>query len=122
MSDRFLCIRAKKAALLRSFVLIHTRSYKLKSEAAPKQSAKSRHLLNMGINYLYRCVLYLFCTSDHSQTDLRIPRSYGAMIVFANYLLELRQWDSSKAAYMRFPAWLQEHREITTLLTRRTLD
>ncbi|THG97465.1 hypothetical protein EW026_g4541 [Hermanssonia centrifuga] len=72
--------------------------YKLKVDASEKGSAKQRKLLNLGINYLYR---------------------YGTLIVFANYLIELREQDGPTAS---FPDWLREHREITKLLSRRSLD
>ncbi|GJE96251.1 inositol hexakisphosphate-domain-containing protein [Phanerochaete sordida] len=73
--------------------------YKLKVDAAEKGSAKQRKLLNLGINYLYR---------------------YGTLIVFANYLIEMRERDDGPE--ISFPDWLHEHREITRLLTRRSLD
>jgi len=73
--------------------------YKLKVDAAEKGSAKQRKLLNLGINYLYR---------------------YGALIVFANYLIEMREREDGPE--VSFPDWLHEHREITRLLSRRTLD
>ena len=44
---------------------------------------------------------------------------YGTLIVFANYLIEMREQDGPEVS---FPAWLREHREITKLLSRRTLD
>lgn len=73
--------------------------YKLKVDAAPKGSEKQRKLLNLGINYLYR---------------------YGTLIVFANYLIEMRE--SKDDVQVSFPDWLHEHREITRLLSRRSLD
>ncbi|THH28320.1 hypothetical protein EUX98_g5857 [Antrodiella citrinella] len=72
--------------------------YKLKVDTSEKGSAKQMKLLNLGINYLYR---------------------YGTLIVFANYLIEMRQHDAKEVS---FPAWLHERREITTLLSRRSLD
>ncbi|KAJ3567855.1 hypothetical protein NP233_g6086 [Leucocoprinus birnbaumii] len=72
--------------------------YKLKAEACEKGSAKERNLRNIAVNYLYR---------------------YGTLIVFANYLIETRERGGSAA---RFPEWLHEHREITKLLERRSLD
>ncbi|KAH9856633.1 inositol hexakisphosphate-domain-containing protein [Lenzites betulinus] len=72
--------------------------YKLKVEACEKGSAKHRKLMDIGVNYLYR---------------------YGTLIVFANYLIEMREGKSDEAS---FPAWLQERREITMLLGRRSLD
>jgi hypothetical protein len=44
---------------------------------------------------------------------------YGVLIVFANYLLERRFGETSQDT---FPEWLSEHREITKLLGRRSLD
>ncbi|EJD06892.1 uncharacterized protein FOMMEDRAFT_75682 [Fomitiporia mediterranea MF3/22] len=74
--------------------------YKLKIEALPKGSDKQKKLMNLGVNYLY-----------------------GTLIVFANYLIELKeltaQGDASSMA--SFPVWLKERREITTILGRRTL-
>ncbi|KAI0783947.1 inositol hexakisphosphate-domain-containing protein [Irpex lacteus] len=72
--------------------------YKLKVDACEKGSAKQKKLLNLGINYLYR---------------------YGTLIVFANYLIEMQEREEQAST---FPDWLHEHREITTLLSRRTLD
>ncbi|KAI9061062.1 hypothetical protein FKP32DRAFT_1576534 [Trametes sanguinea] len=71
--------------------------YKLKVEACEKGSAKHRKLMDIGVNYLYR---------------------YGALIVFANYLIEMREGKEE----VSFPAWLEERREITMLLGRRSLD
>ncbi|KAF5359127.1 hypothetical protein D9756_003293 [Leucocoprinus leucothites] len=72
--------------------------YKLKTEACEKGSAKERNLRNITVNYLYR---------------------YGTLIVFANYLIEARERGGPAAT---FPEWLHEHREITKLLERRSLD
>ncbi|EPQ54220.1 hypothetical protein GLOTRDRAFT_116807 [Gloeophyllum trabeum ATCC 11539] len=72
--------------------------YKLKVQASDKGSAKWRKLFNLGVNYLYR---------------------YGMLIVFANYLIESRERTGSGTT---FPAWLREHREITKLLEKRSLD
>ncbi|OCH86618.1 hypothetical protein OBBRIDRAFT_890367 [Obba rivulosa] len=72
--------------------------YKLKVNACEKGSAKQRKLMDLGVNYLYR---------------------YGALIVFANYLIEMKE---SQGPEITFPAWLRERREITTLLGRRSLD
>ncbi|KAI0701909.1 inositol hexakisphosphate-domain-containing protein [Cerioporus squamosus] len=71
--------------------------YKLKVEACEKGSAKQRKLMDLGVNYLYR---------------------YGTLIVFANYLVEMREGQSE----VSFPEWLQTRREITMLLGRRSLD
>jgi hypothetical protein len=45
---------------------------------------------------------------------------YGVLIVFANYLIERRFGEASQDT--TFPEWLSEHREITKLLGRRSLD
>ena len=42
---------------------------------------------------------------------------YGMLIVFANYLIEMRESTSST-----FEEWMKEHREIAKLLQRRSLD
>jgi len=44
---------------------------------------------------------------------------YGTLIVFANYLIEMRE---KQGLGVTFPEWLHEHREITKLLERRSLD
>ncbi|KAJ8072929.1 hypothetical protein PM082_016489 [Marasmius tenuissimus] len=71
--------------------------YKLKAEACEKGSKKEMQLRNITVNYLYR---------------------YGTLIVFANYLIEMRE----RGEETRFPTWLEEHREIAKLLGRRSLD
>lgn len=43
---------------------------------------------------------------------------YGTLIVFANYLIEMREGKTD----VSFPEWLQTRREITMLLGRRSLD
>ncbi|KAK2460946.1 hypothetical protein APHAL10511_007416 [Amanita phalloides] len=72
--------------------------YKLKVQALEKGSAKERKLHAITVNYLYR---------------------YGALIAFANYLIEMGE---SQGPDVTFPEWLREHREITNLLERRSLD
>ncbi|KAI0749707.1 inositol hexakisphosphate-domain-containing protein [Daedaleopsis nitida] len=72
--------------------------YKLKVSACEKGSAKQRKLMDLGVNYLYR---------------------YGTLIVFANYLIEMRE---AKTEEVSFPEWLQTRREITMLLGRGSLD
>ncbi|KAF8176691.1 inositol hexakisphosphate-domain-containing protein [Mycena galopus ATCC 62051] len=57
-----------------------------------KGTVKEHKLRNVTVNYLYR---------------------YGSLIVFANYLIEPQ---------VTFTDWLKEHREITKLLGRRSLD
>lgn len=44
---------------------------------------------------------------------------YGTLIAFANYLLEMKE---SLEPEVTFQQWLREHREITKLLERRSLD
>ncbi len=45
---------------------------------------------------------------------------YGTLIVFANYLIEMRQ--SREGPEATFPEWLRKHREIAMLLSRTSLD
>ncbi|KAG1838839.1 inositol hexakisphosphate-domain-containing protein [Suillus tomentosus] len=73
--------------------------YKIKVEALEKGSAKQRKLMDVAVNYLYR---------------------YGTLIVFANYLIELREMQGRETR--GFSDWLREHREIAKLLGRRSLD
>jgi len=73
--------------------------YKLKVATSEKGSAKQRKLMSMGVNYLYR---------------------YGMLIVFANYLIEMREGTNANDA--TFEQWMGEHREITNLLQRRSLE
>jgi len=72
--------------------------YKLKVDACERGSLKEQKLRNITVNYLYR---------------------YGTLIVFANYLIEVQEEEGPQVT---FPEWLQEHREITKLLGRRSLD
>lgn len=73
--------------------------YKVKVEALEKGSVKQRKLMDVAVNYLYR---------------------YGTLIVFANYLIELREMQGRETR--GFSDWLREHREIAKLLGRRSLD
>ncbi|KAG2117755.1 inositol hexakisphosphate-domain-containing protein [Suillus clintonianus] len=73
--------------------------YKLKVESLEKGSAMQRKLMNVAVNYLYR---------------------YGLLIVFANYLIEIREMQGRETR--GFSDWLREHREIAKLLGRRSLD
>ncbi|KAF7336949.1 hypothetical protein MVEN_02131300 [Mycena venus] len=73
--------------------------YKLKVDACEKGTAKEQKLRNVTVNYLYR---------------------YGSLIVFANYLIGLQ--DKGGEPQVIFTDWLKEHREITKLLGRRSLD
>ncbi|KAH6913140.1 inositol hexakisphosphate-domain-containing protein [Coprinopsis sp. MPI-PUGE-AT-0042] len=75
--------------------------YKVKVEGLDKNTAKYRQLFNVAVNYLYR---------------------YATLIVFANYLIEMRDRDDSSTPFPSFSDWLHEHREITQLLSRRSLD
>ncbi|KAJ7145106.1 inositol hexakisphosphate-domain-containing protein [Mycena crocata] len=72
--------------------------YKLKVDACEKGTVKEQKLRNVTVNYLYR---------------------YGSLIVFANYLIGLQ---AKKEPEATFTDWLKEHREITKLLGRRSLD
>ncbi|CCO28893.1 Paladin [Rhizoctonia solani AG-1 IB] len=71
--------------------------YKLKVDASDAGSQKQKKLMDLGVNYLYR---------------------YGTLIVLANYLIERQKHNIDSS----FPAWIKEHREITRLLGRRSLD
>jgi len=100
-------------------VLISGFRYKLKVDACEKNSAKYRQLSNLAINYL--SVSPQSRPLAFTDTNLRRYR-YGALIVFANYLIESRERGSPEKPFPSFPDWLKEHREITKLLSRRTLD
>ncbi|KJA26349.1 hypothetical protein HYPSUDRAFT_36651 [Hypholoma sublateritium FD-334 SS-4] len=73
--------------------------YKLKVDACEKGTVKEKKLRAITVNYLYR---------------------YGTLIVFANYLIEMRQ--SREGPETTFPEWLRKHREIAMLLGRTSLD
>jgi len=45
---------------------------------------------------------------------------YGTLIVFANYLIERQE--KKDGMEVTFPEWLREHREITKILARKSLD
>ncbi|KAF8071749.1 inositol hexakisphosphate-domain-containing protein [Lyophyllum atratum] len=72
--------------------------YKLKVDACEKGSSKERKLHGITVNYLYR---------------------YGTLIVFANYLIEMKDLGTPQVT---FPEWLHKRTEITKLLKRRSLD
>ncbi|KIK55186.1 hypothetical protein GYMLUDRAFT_48165 [Collybiopsis luxurians FD-317 M1] len=72
--------------------------YKLKVEACEVGTKKEKHLRSVAVNYLYR---------------------YGTLIVFANYLIEMRQRQEPETTFTK---WLEEHREIQKILGRRSLD
>ena len=91
----------------------------MKVETSEKGSAKQRKLMSMGVNYL--CVRKL----HPRPTKLMIVLTggsyrYGMLIVFANYLIEMRE--STNAGDVTFEEWMEEHREIANLLHRRSLD
>ena len=92
-------------------------SYKLKTEACEKGSGKERKLRDVTINYL--CVCLPRVRGPGELIDLCRYR-YGTLIVFANYLIEMKEKDDGAEA--SFPDWLREHREIARLLSRRSLD
>ncbi|THU84968.1 hypothetical protein K435DRAFT_783557 [Dendrothele bispora CBS 962.96] len=75
--------------------------YKLKVDACERDSKKEIQLRNLTVNYLYR---------------------YGTLIVFANYLIEMRERVAKGQSEVSFQKWLEEHREITNILGRRSLD
>ncbi|KAJ4477327.1 inositol hexakisphosphate-domain-containing protein [Lentinula aciculospora] len=72
--------------------------FKVKAEACEPGTKKEKHMRNVAVNYLYR---------------------YGTLIVFANYLIEMRQRLGPETTFAK---WLEEHREIRKILERRTLD
>ncbi|KAJ3797672.1 inositol hexakisphosphate-domain-containing protein [Lentinula aff. detonsa] len=72
--------------------------FKIKVEACEPGTKKEKQMRNVAVNYLYR---------------------YGTVIVFANYLIEMRQRLGPETT---FTHWLEEHREIRKILERRTLD
>ncbi|BEI83204.1 hypothetical protein CcaverHIS002_0310720 [Cutaneotrichosporon cavernicola] len=74
--------------------------FKLKVAAAEPGTPKYNALLHQGVNYLYR---------------------YGTLIVLSNFLLECKEQGIAfdKA---NFPEWLQKHREIRNVLSRKKLD
>ena len=45
---------------------------------------------------------------------------YGTLIVFADYLIERQEHKDIEQ--VTFPQWLREHREITKILARKSLD
>jgi hypothetical protein len=71
----------------------------------------------------YRSQLFvcssLLCVTWWTIANLKTYRyRYGTLIVFANYLIEIKEGKNEAT----FPEWLREHREITKLLGRRSLD
>lgn len=56
-------------------------------------------------------------TDDYFDAD---SYRYGMLIVFANYLIEMRE--STNSEDVTFEEWMEEHREIAKLLQRRSLD
>jgi hypothetical protein len=55
-----------------------------------------------------------------SDTETMCRYRYGTLIVFANYIIEMREMQGRETR--GFPDWLREHREIAKLLERRSLD
>ncbi|CAK9780633.1 hypothetical protein CC85DRAFT_329266 [Cutaneotrichosporon oleaginosum] len=74
--------------------------FKLKIAAAEPGTPKYNTLLHQGVNYLYR---------------------YGALIVLTNFLLECKE-QGVEFDQANFPEWLQKHREIRNVLSRKKLD
>lgn len=74
--------------------------FKLKVAAAEPGSQKHTQLLHQGVNYLFR---------------------YGVLIVLANFLLEAKA-QGTPLEDADFPGWLAQHREISNVLSRKTLD
>lgn len=93
-------------------------SYKLKVDACAKGSLKEQKLRDITVNYL--CALSILADRV-TQSSLLFRYRYGTLIAFANYLIEQR-FRSKGALEATFPAWLTEHREITKILERRSLD
>lgn len=97
--------------------------------------------MNIGVNYLCVALLHFLCglgmlgvsrtdwlliwagdgDNGFVRTDATLCSRYryGTLIVFANYLIEVREGVSGEE---KFPEWLRERREITMLLGRRSLD
>jgi len=72
---------------------------------------------------ILRSIICTFVSFFFSVVALYLMRGryrYGTMIVFANYLIERRE--PREGPETTFPEWLREHREITKLLGRRSLD
>lgn len=79
--------------------------FKLRAEAAPLGSKKHRKIFEVALNYLYRL---------------------ATLYIFSNYLLEkkvaLERGVPEGAGEWRFQDWIERRREITHVLSRRTLD
>ncbi|KAK4685163.1 hypothetical protein P7C73_g4998, partial [Tremellales sp. Uapishka_1] len=74
--------------------------FKVKIDACEPGSSKHSGLVHLGVNYLYR---------------------YGTLIVLANFLLETKE-KGIPLSQTDFPSWMAQHREIRTVLSRKTLD
>lgn len=85
--------------------------------ACEKGSSKQRKLMDIGINYLYVSII----SPRSRRLKHPIRYRYGTMIVFANYLIEMKEGGGS-GTQTSFPDWLKERREITMMLSRRSLD
>jgi len=88
--------------------------FKLKVDATDAGSAKFNILMHQAINYLYRCELTKKSPCANSLSD-------GAIIVLANFLLETKEQGLAPDE-VDFPEWLQQHREIRNVLSRKALD
>lgn len=53
-----------------------------------------------------------------------LDKRYGSLIAFANWLLERAEIeeDVGREPIASFPKWLHEHREITHILQKRSLE
>lgn len=77
--------------------------------------------MTVAVNYLF--VLPPILPWWYLLTDMERDRyRYGTLIVFANYLIESKGRNTRDGKEITFPEWLREHREITKLLGRRSLD
>ncbi|WRT69446.1 uncharacterized protein IL334_006432 [Kwoniella shivajii] len=74
--------------------------FKLQVDATEPGSSKYKAQSTRAINYLYR---------------------YGALIVLANFLLEIKE-QGIPLKDADFPAWFEQHREIRSILSRKGLD
>jgi hypothetical protein len=63
------------------------------------------------------CALLTHCVKS-DLTDIRCSYRYAMLIVFANYLVEMKSSDQD----VTFEKWIKEHREVTKLLEKRLLD
>ncbi len=90
-------------------------SFKLRADSAEPGSAKYSGLMHQTVNYLYRCMSC--CLGDNP----RLTVADGTLIVLANFLLECKE-GGIPLEQTDFPAWMQQHREIRSVLSRKALD